>query len=188
MRPVREPPTVLQPTPDVVKSLQRAGLGTRYMARSLTEFGDAGAGQRLWLRDQAGKTEITTGLGRSVYGDTANTHDFFMVLARACHIGGIRVKIVSLSTLIREVSGHDIDDEIISAPALFLHPFYDPTYKELPMTMFQRLACEDVLVERLDNGKAVFTLSRDRLAKANAWWSDALIGRIVASNLEIGVK
>ena len=173
---------------EVEDQLRRAGLGARYLTRRLDDFGPVGTGLRDLLKSETASTELSMGYGTSIYGTGVHSHDLFMVLARAVYLKGFAVRIISLSVLIKELSGPDIDISIEAAPALFVHPFYDPAFAESPMTTFQRLAVEDLLTERMDNARSVFTLSRDKLVKAKAWWTPAFIDRLSANNQEIGVQ
>ena len=174
---------------EAYESFRKAGLGKRYFDRSLSEFGELGAGLNIWINTPEGRKELRNGFGRSIYGEGIVAHDLFMVLARGCHARGCNSKIISLSVLIKQLDSDNIDPLLETADALFVYPFYDPDLGDIsPMTSPQRLAVEDLLIERMDNARAVFTLSRAPLAKATAWWSKSLISRLDANNLEIGVR
>ena len=56
------------------------------------------------------------------------------------------------------------------------------------MSTPQRLAVEDLFIERMDNARAVFVLSRQPIVQASAWWSKSLLSRIDVNNVEIGIS
>jgi hypothetical protein len=165
--------------------LRKIGLGARYHLKKFSDLEPSEAVTRTydWTMTDDFVAEVFGGAAMSLHGDI-QAHDLFMVLARATQLRGIKSKVINLSVLVSEVTGPEISISLLEARALFISPFYRPDYKD-PLTSFQKLAVEDFLMDRLDNARAVFTLSNGTLQESRSWWSSVLVKRLQVTNSEL---
>ena len=168
----------------IADSLIKAGIGSAFHSRSLTEFDPALVE---WVNEK--RALASEGKGLSLIGDY-NAYQATILLARAMHLKGYHSLVVPLRTLVKWLD-YDAEElgQVASVRALFITRFYDvhPGAKESPMKPWEVQNVEDLIFGRLDNQKAVFTQSSLQIVK-ESWWTSGMVDRLVQVNEKILVK
>lgn len=165
-------------------SLTKAGIGSAFHSRSLTEFDPVLVE---WVNNS--RALVSEGQGLSLIGDY-NAYQATILLARAMHLKGYHSLVVPLRTLVKWLE-YDAEElkQVMSVRALFITRFYDmhPGAKEPPMKPWEVQDVEGLIFERMDNSKAVFTQSGLQIVK-ESWWTPAMVDRLLSVNKKILVR
>lgn len=155
---------------DMRDSLVRAGVPTAYSERLLASCGKTGEQVRDWFVSD-GKAELRAGKTVMVEGtDTFKALDLFFTLARASHVSGIGVRVMTPLSLAAVLESKDYEDQerIDKVPVLCLNPFLAPD--DNPMSVSQRYRIQDLITERILGGKSHILLSYG-ISASRPWWA-----------------
>jgi hypothetical protein len=170
----------------IAASLTIAGIGRAYHKRTLAELAD-GAMLKTWLTEHA-RDEIGSGKGWTVTGPGAAAYDATVLLARAIHLSGRKVRLTTLRRLTVQVMEQgDLLDDYTTCQCLVVTEFFQHyPGNPLPLTGREVQAVESFLLERLDDMGAVCVQSAKKLGN-DTWWSPALIQRLNGLNRTLEV-
>lgn len=165
----------------LTSSLINAGIGSTYHRRSLTEVDPA---LHEWaVRDAV--TAVQEGRGLTLVG-TDKAYDGAVLLARAIHLQGLSSLVVPLRRLVKWCEHETPEAETAAnVRALFITGFNQEG--DSPMLHWQRDDVEELLLDRLDNGRAIFAQGPRGVVRGS-WWTDTLVRRIARLNSVMEIK
>ena len=169
---------------EIASSLVEAGIGSRYHRRTLGEFGAPGEMLRAWVAEGHHKADIHQGIGYHIVGQ-AKAHDLLVCLARACHLSGSGVRVLTLNKLVEAILDGTIVEKTTGIRALFLSAYFLRDYPANPLTPVQRMKVEDFLMTWIDDERALFVQSTDPIATTVTWWSALSVQRVAAASREL---
>lgn len=172
----------------IARSLTAAGVGSAFHHRYLRDVANEEF-FRDWVATHAGD-EITPGKGITIVGPGVKARDAFIILARAVHLSGRRVRVVPLSRLIAQiVNDGELLDQFEECKALFVTEFFQ-TYPGNPnaATGYEVRRVEEFLTDRLDNQGAVFLHTAKPLTGPDIWWSPTFVQRVEGLNRTLEIS
>lgn len=161
-------------------SLSRAGVPAMYHNLSLHSMGSKGERVVEWLQQNAHAVKYA-GLGA-----TMNDPGLFMMTARALHLLGVGVRVVSPAKL-RAGIAYDRDGLDVSSwheNTLFIRNFYTggvPPWDK----GWERHIVEEFLAERMETNGAVFVLVHARDPIPVEWWTPQFLQLVSKSSPEL---
>lgn len=176
---------------EIQDSLTRAGVHSGYHRRSMTEkpewieFVD-------WLKYK-GEDLVRKGRGITVCGLGLEGTDSVFMIARTLHIIGQSVRVLGLSDLVTALgkfaSYNEVENDFFDVGTLCVHKFEE--VGELPLTRWQRLQVEDLLIGRRARGKGSLLHTANlspRHEGKSLWWPKTIEEIMFTENLIYPLK
>jgi hypothetical protein len=149
------------------KSLTDAGIGAVYHDQGLSDAGTQGETLKKFLISGGGDEMKYQGGSLMLHGYSRNA---VTLLARALHLHGCGVRMVSLSKLVTlRRRNNEAWEDIVDCRALFIIPAQ--TNRDNPLSPWQADETEDFLLTRAQGQKSVVMCFDDALPE-KPWWSD----------------
>lgn len=164
--------------PHIAKSLINAGIGPVYHDKSLTDFGPLGVGYHDWVVSN-GPSLVMEGGAVTFCGKGQTDH--MKMIARAFHLNGAGVRIMSLSQFWTVLDrGGERREDMDDSPVLMLNPA-QAGGRGCPLNWWQLDRAETYLRDRVERRQVVLLywahdkgMAPDAEGKFN-WWSDDFV-------------
>jgi hypothetical protein len=168
-------PVALAPlSKEMRQSLIKAGVGVKYHSMYLSELGTLG--KQVIETLVGNEDKIKAGTGLRVVKRGASGYDLFMLIARALHIGNIRVRVIPLIRLYAAIKDAEKSEWLSEAHALCVLNFQQETQN--PLRPYEVAEVEAYMDEQMASKRPVLTLWSAETAKANSWWTSDFIDRL----------
>lgn len=173
-----KPPMTI--TADIAKSLTAAGIGLIYHSRTLSDYGDLGAGYSEWVVQNGPDLKLHGGL---VILHGTDQHEELRMLARAFHLNGAGVRIKSMTQMHTTFKyGGERLEEMNDAPVLMVSPAQAGRHG-CPLDHYDMDHLTTYLRTRVENGQIVMLhWDHDRDIRDTdplyQWWNDGFLGWI----------